>query len=482
MAAFMSEQTFAFRIESKALLANDLHVRGFTGREVIGQMFSFDVEIIVPNRDGMNVADIVGTDVCLVIERDGLEVRRIFGMVAGVRDKLDPVANHRSYRLQIVPRAFRTRMIHAQDIFQDLTVPAIIQAKLGLVGLGVGDVELRLSASHAPREFVVQYRETDENFIARLCEHLGIGFFFEHDGGVDRMVFTDNEMGYPHLGDVSFGPSGGTGHVHALEADTRIIPKTYMVYDYNYRIPHVEIMGSVVSEQGYAGGVAEYGVHTKTPAESATLAQVRAEEYRGTQHVLLGESDLASFAAGFRVTVDEHPHLNDSTMLLVEVEHHGSQSVLGHGGNAGESTYRNVFRGVPVGFTYRPPRVTPKPRIHGLLTGVTEGLAGASGELPNIDAEGRYMVRFLFDMSPDERTKVSRPVRMAQPSAGIGHGLHFPLKPGIEVLIAFIDGDPDRPIIVGAVPNPITPSPVVAANATESVIRTGSGARIRFVG
>lgn len=480
----MSSQTFAFRIESGSFPADELHVRAFSGREAIGHMFAFDVDVVLADCHGMEVAKAMGADICLVIERDEVEVRRIFGMVASVRDKLDPVANDRSYRLHVVPRAYRMRMVHAQDIFQDIALPDIFRAKLGLVGIDTVDINIRLSGAYPKQEFVVQYREADADFVARWCEHVGIGFFFEHDGGTDRIVFTDNETGYPYLGGVSFGPASGMGHVRQLETDTQLIPQAYMAYDYNDRNPLLEIMGSVVAEQGYAGGVAEYGVHTKTPAETEAMAKVRAEEYRGRQHVFRGESDLGTLAAGFRMTLDGHPHLRESksSMLLTEVEHHGTQPVLRHGGTEGESTYRNVFRAVPVGFTYRPPRVTPRPRIHGLLTGVIERIPGTSGENVNIDADGRYTVRFLFDMSPDERPKVSCPVRMAQPSAGIGQGFHFPLKPGIEVLLAFIDGDPDRPIIVGAVPNPLTQSPVVAANATESVIRTSSGAQIRFVG
>ena len=131
---------------------------------------------------------------------------------------------------------------------------------------------------------------------------------------------------------------------------------------------------------------------------------------------------------------------------------------------------------------YRPPRVTPRPRIHGVITGITEPApAGTSGRHAQIDEQGRYTVKFFFDGAAGEgRQRSSAPVRMAQPHAGDGYGMHFPLKPSVEVTVTFVDGDPDRPIISGAVPNPVTTSPVTRREATLNRLKTQSGAMIEF--
>jgi type VI secretion system secreted protein VgrG len=141
-----------------------------------------------------------------------------------------------------------------------------------------------------------------------------------------------------------------------------------------------------------------------------------------------------------------------------------------------EPGYTNAFRAIPADRTYRPPRVTPKPRISGLVTGIVDpGPAGPGAKYAQIDEHGRYLVRFLFDTTPPGERPVSRRVRMVQNHAGENYGTHFPLHPGVEVVVGFVDGDPDRPLIVGAVPNPMKPSPVTHAEAGLHRIRTSTG-------
>lgn len=479
----MAARHFSFHLESEDFPVDRLALYAFEGREEIGQLFQFDLDGIVTDRAGLDLAAVVGARACLVLEEDGAEVRRFHGMIASVRDKLDPVAAHRSYRLCLVPRAHQLRLVQLQDIFQNLNVPGVVSEKLALLGLSGANMDMRLMGTYAEREFVVQYRETDLAFISRLCEHLGIAFFFDHGDDCERMVFTDHEDGYPQIGTFDFRTEGDKRDVFTLERDAQIIPATYVVHDYNYRTPTVELEAKTdIPSETARGGVIEYSPHAKTQEECQVLSLVRSEERQGTEMVYRGESDRGAFFAGGRMVLHGHPLLDEPTMLLTEVVHRGSQPVLGQGGETTQTTYRNTFRAVPSGFTYRTPRTTPWPRIDGLLTGVIEATAqGGSSELAWIDDQGRYMVRFLFHTAASAQPKTSKPVRMMQPHAGPGYGMHFPLKPGVEVLIAFMDGDPDRPLIVGTAPNPLTPSPVVAGNSKENIVRTRSGARIRLI-
>jgi type VI secretion system secreted protein VgrG len=470
-----------FTIESSHFACDDLAVRRFTGKESIGHLFEYDLEVVCKHHDGPDPDTMTGAEVTLVIERfegqgagwDG--VRRLHGVVAEVDDLLSGHADLRVYRLHVVPHAFALALVETQDIFMGLCVPDLIKAKLGAVGLT--DVDFRLIGTYAERELVVQYKESDLAFISRLAEHLGISFFFEHGELGEKMVFTDHPGGFGHADSpepLPFRARGDARDVFALEAKRRMIPAFYAVRDYNYRKPLLEITAEHELASAFPGGVIEYGTHHKTLEEGKILAVVRAEERRAAQLVYTGKSAVPALSAGSRFTLD-HPDLGAIELLVTEVEHQASQVVHGVG-SAGEPGYANTFRAIPADRAYRPPRVTPKPRIAGLITGVIDaGGAPGTPKYAQLDSEGRYTVRFLFDTTPRGERPASRPVRMLQNHVGEGYGTHFPLKPGVEVAIGFIDGDPDRPLIVGAAPNAMTPSPVNNENPGVHRIRTSSG-------
>lgn len=475
-------------LESNDFACDRLQVRRLTGVEAVSRLFDFELEVVCLDHDGPRSEEMAGARVTVVIERfpgpgGGWHgIRRLHGIIAEVDDSLAAHADVRVYRLRLVPRAFALTMVETQDIFMGLAVPDIIRAKLEAVSLAA-DAELRLSGAYAAREFVVQYKESDYAFVCRLAEHLGISFYFEHGDDAERMVFTDHRPGFAALdGDaLVYRPRGEERDVFALTAKRRIVPGYFAVRDYNYRTPLVDITGEQELGEGFGGGVIEYGAHHKTPEEGKALAAVRAEERLAMQLVYTGRSTIPTLSAGARVTIAGHPDLGDLEVLVTEVEHHATQIVSG-GATTGEPGYENTFRAIPADRTYRPPRVTPKPRIAGLVTGIVDpGSAGLDAKYAQLDDQGRYLVRFLFDTNAPGERPASRPVRMIQNHAGENYGTHFPLKPGIEVVIGFVDGDPDRPLIVGAVPNPIKPSPVTNANAGVHRIKTSTGITVDMV-
>lgn len=466
------------RLESKGFPCGHLQIHRLTGREAISQLFEFELEVMSTQPEEPTAAAMSSAPATIVFHHDHIEVRRIHGMIVEVDEMLETEVETRVYRLKFVPRAFLSTMIETQEIFMDLTVPEIIKQKLELVGLGADDLEFRLLATYPKLEFVVQYKESDLAFISRLAEHVGMSFFFVHDEEHDKMVFTDHKDGFvrvPGHETAHFQPRGEKNDVYHLEGKTRLIPSSYVMQDYNYRKPALDITGSVESALGFAGGVVEHGAHYKTPEAGKALAQIRAEEREATRYVYTGKSEMCWFDAGVRFKLENHQRLEKNDLLIVEIHHRLIQSVSIHGG-ATDERYTNTFTAIDGTLTYRPPRITPKPRIHGLLTGVVE--QPPENDITNysvLDDHGRYTIRFLFDTAPAGEHKASRPVRMIQPHAGPDYGMHFPLKPGIEVLLAFVNGDPDRPLIVGAVPNPETPSPVRRQNSLMNRIKTVSG-------
>ncbi|EYF03823.1 type VI secretion system Vgr family protein [Chondromyces apiculatus] len=472
------KEILSVRLESEAIPAGTVEIAELTGSEAISQLFSFEVLATAVGPEPLDASELVGAHATLVFERDGEEQRRVHGIIAAVRDQLDSPEMRATYRLEIAPRAFRLTLHETLDMYLDLSVPQIVAKKLELAGLRAElDFQMRFQERYPEREFVVQYKETDLAFISRLTEHLGISFFFEHVEDRDVMVFTDVNQGFrPIVGapSAAFRERGEQQDVYVLDEVARLVPSEYVVRDYNYRTPAVDLIASKQVEGGYGGRVVEYGAHFKTPDEGETLARIRGEERAVGARVFTGQSDVQRFAAGAHFGLEGHPR-GDIRLLLMEVRHHAVQPVLGQATTT-EARYENQFRAIPLGLPYRPPRVTPKPRISGVLTGVID--TEEKGQYAELDEQGRYRVRFVFDTTnpgnPGER-QASRPLRMIQPHSGPGYGMHFPLRHGVEVAITFIDGDPDRPIIAGTVPNPQTGSPVTRDNAARNILRTGSG-------
>jgi type VI secretion system secreted protein VgrG len=473
------------RLEASDFPCEHVQIWKLSGREAISELFSFEIEIAVLDKGELDLEKVAGAEVSLVYsyQPSGREIRRIHGMISAVSASLATEASHRGYRLTMVPRAYRLTLAEAQRIFLDKSIPEILKDRLPDMDV---DFEFRLERSYPAREFVVQYRETDLAFISRLTEHVGIFFFFEHDGGRDKMIFTDHNKGCrPIEGDkhVHFRPKGEARDVFSLDLNVRLVPALYTMMDYNHQTPRLDLTADHELEGGYTGGVIEYGAHHLTPEEGKALAQVRAEERGATRRTYTGQSDNCNFGAGAVWELEGHPRIGQKEMLLTEVEHRVEQTVMMHGGGQqSERPYVNTFRSIELDVPYRPPRRTPKPKIFGVVFGLVEPeKSGEIGQYAQIDQAGSYTVRFLFDTSAEgSRTVSSLPIRMLQPHAGPNYGMHFPLKPGIEVMVAFVEGDPDRPFIVGAVPNPITPSPVVRSNAILNRIESATGILIEM--
>jgi type VI secretion system secreted protein VgrG len=458
-----------------------VEIHTLKGHESISQPFRFELQVLHRGDDPPSLDTWVHGELDLVFKLGDDEERRIHGMIFEAEDRYDTEDEHTVFHITVVPRIWRMSMVRTQELFLDHSVVDVIKSKLELVGLSEGtDFVFRLSRSYPKREFIVQYKETDLAFMNRLTEHLGISYYFEHEAGLDRIVFVDdvNSFGVTDEDDAGahFHHRGEETGIFEWHSRRQMIPESFICDDYNYRTPQIELLSATsLGDNGDAGAVVEHGTHFKTTDEGVTMATVRSEEQLSQRLVHRGRSEISRFGAGLVFELQDHPRA-EGKMLLVEVEHEAEQSVSIGLGSGTERTYRNRFRCIAGDINYRPPRITPRPRIHGVITGIIESDATREvGKFARIDDQGRYWVKFLFDYAPPGERKASHPVRRLQPTAGPNYGMHFPLRPGIEVLIAFVDGDPDRPLIVGAVPNPLTQTPVDASVATKNRLKTESG-------
>lgn len=475
-----TDATLSARLEAEDFDCDRLQVSRVRGHEAISRLYRYEIFLASTDEGGLDLQAVIGRAAALVFSEGGREVRRVSGMIAEATDMLDSETAFATYRLVLVPRAFQLTLVETQEIYVDRSVPQILAAKAKNVGLS-DDLDLRLLGEYPIREFVVQFGETDLALASRLAEHLGVSFFFEQKGDREALVFTDHKGGFQHVPGAEtahFRRRGDRNGIFKLDFTQKVIPGLYAVSDYDYEKPLVDLTSTSSLEGGFGGGVIEWGTNFKEPREGVRLAQVRTEERLAGATQLHGKSSVCTLSAGARVVIEDHPRLGRMDVLITEVTHEWTQAALASG--ADEQTYENAFRAIPAQMTYRPPRVTPRPRIHGVMSGIVDTAPGVNVEHAWLDSQGRYIIRVLFDTAPPGERKASLPIRMAQAHSGPNYGIHHPLRPGTEVLLAFVGGDPDRPIIVGSVPNGVTPTPVVDADHTLHRVRTWSGVLVEI--
>ncbi len=500
------------QVHNKAqLVVSRLH-----GHEAISELFWFDLQIACtdPSQNWLDPKDVVNAGATLVFERDdGTEQRRVHGIIATMKEELFADEYVRDYSLRLVPRAWRLQQRWGQNVYVDTSIKEIIKAKLEDAGLSAakGDFDLKgfgsVKKGETPqgasllgstdRQLTVQYRENDLAFISRLAEHVGIGFYFEHQQGRDKLVFTDSTFDTLKTNKVELDPKVKR-KVFQLAQTHVVIPDEYAVADYDHDHPDVKVSSQYTGTETVplasstrCGSHIEYGAHFSDPNTAGKrLSEVRAQERLCQENIYSGSSGCYELESGRKTELTPPPQSGfsprDLELLVVEVEHQAKLSALG---STEGGSYRNSFCAIEAQCLYRPPRTTPRSRIYGIVTGVVQSAAAteptsssASDEsLPDIDDQGRYLIRFHFDPGFDPTapaaTATSHRIRMAQP-AGTQQGLHFPLRPNTEVLLAFVNGDPDRPIIVGAVHNATHPSPVTSKNKTQNVITTFSNVTV----
>jgi type VI secretion system secreted protein VgrG len=380
-----------------------------------------------------------------------------------------------SYEATLRPRLWAASLGKRSRIFNELALPDIVRAVLGdTYRWREGrDFELVLEGDYAVREYVVQYEESDLAFLSRWLEHYGIYYYFEETDEGEKVVFADANRAslalpdHESLGYAFYESELEEGAVHDVRIESYARAARVHVRDFNWRTPATVTGDATIDAETGWGTYGEVGDHFKDGSEASMIARVRAEEHLARSERYLGASVTPSLAPGCRFDLAGAPIASlERTFLVTRVVHHATQ-------RDGGVTYRNEWEAIDYEVEYRPPRVTPRPRIDGVVHAIVDGKGGTTAA--PIDSLGRYRVRFPFDMKPGEVGRATRWIRMAQSSTGGGYGMHFPLHTGTEVIVAHTFGDPDRPVIVGAVPNAATEHFIQETRATRSAIRSRSG-------
>ncbi len=487
-----TEESIKFSFTSTAQPDDTFMVAEFTGKEAISKLYEFEIVLYADDPD-IDLKEVLKNPVKLTVEKEGEQLRIFHGILSRF-EQLHEYSGHVYFRAILVPRLWISDQYLENQLFLDKSIPDIIEEVLKQTGLTSNDYEMKLTGSYDPWEYICQYNESDFNFISRWMEREGIYYYFEQGNDTEKLIIADAATAHEDITSgesIRYSPPDSLApssieQVREFTCHQQLLPQKVVLKDYNYRKPSLSLKGEADVDPDGRGNVYIYGEHFKTPEQGNALATIRAEELLCREALFYGEGTVPPFLTGY--IFELHDHYRDSynqRYLITELSHEGVQSTYLTG--AADDTkdndtqgpsYFNNFSCIPAETQFRPERLAEKPKMDGTLNARVD--AGGDGEYAEIDDEGRYKIKLPFDQNDSTDGKASRWVRMAQPYSGDGYGIHFPLHKGTEVLLTFVDGDPDRPIIAGTVPNPETGSPVTGGNQSQSMIRTAGNNQIRI--
>lgn len=488
-----SRQKFSFDIQG--FDKNTFHVVRFTGEEGLSELYRFEIVLYAGDKDVDFEKALTNTATFSILRQQG---NIPFHGILERFEQLSHSGPYSFYRAVLVPKAWWLTQTTHNQIFLSQNNQQFLTAVLKDGGLNPGiDFKITLRQNYPTWDYICQYGETHFEFASRWMERDGLYYFFEQGHSSEKLVITDTLTAHtpmPQGASFRYSPPSTMQAGHGEEVVTDFIltrkrlPQKVQLKDYNYETPSLEVQGEALVSQNGQGVRYLYGLHFKTASQGNALAKIRAQEYQCREQLFTGTSAIPFVRPGYTFSITDHYRDSyNQKYQTIACRHEGSQegwlvSGLGLATDAatGKETlyYRNTFTAIPATAQFRAELATQRPRIAGTLSAKVD--AAGSGQYAEVDSQGRYKVILPFDLSGRKDGHASAWVRMAQPYAGAGFGMHMPLHKGCEVILSFIEGDPDRPLIAAAIPNPETPSPVTDQTQTQSRITTSGGNLIHF--
>lgn len=489
-----------YSFESTGMDKDTFAVVSFKGFESISKPYEFDI-LLVSEQPDIDPLTVLKNPACFTIHRDEGDNVDFNGILIRF-EEIREFKGYLFFRAVLAPKLRWLSLTHHNQIFLDKAAPEIMKEALEDGGLHSGiDFEFSLQGpqpkvayenkdetGYCVFKYVCQYDESHFDFISRWAEREGIYYFFEQGPSGEKVVFTDSKIRHTDLPlgkDLRYDPPSGLASLHTDEVIHSFVcrhtmmPRKVYLKDYNYLKPSLAVEGIADVDADGRGENYIYGANFDSVEEGNRLAQIRSDALMCRKSLFSGESSVPFMVPGY--TFDQNRHYKEAynrKYLVTAVTHEGHQngyliSGLGDALSSRETEmfYANSFTAIYADAQFRPEHLTEKPKITGTITAKID--ASTSGKYAEVDDLGRYKVILPFDRSGRFGGKASAWFRMMQPYAGDNQGMHFPLHKGTEVLLTFMDGNPDRPLIAGAVPNPETSSPVTSQNQTQSVLSTG---------
>jgi type VI secretion system secreted protein VgrG len=475
----LNQDTRLLAIETP-LGAGVLAIREVTIHEELGRLFRMDVELSSEDA-AVDFDQIVGQNVTIRLTIDGAGPRYFNGFVSRFV-QLPNKGKLAQYRAEVVPWMwFLTRTSDCR-IFQEKTAPEIIEEVFQAHGFN--DYELSLSASYEKREYCVQYRETDFNFVSRLMEEEGICYFFRHENGKHIAVLADSTSAhtpFPGFKDVMFNPIDQAGAarvaIHEWTVEREVQPVAYATSDFNFLTPKTSLLASSSVTRQHGGAsfeIFEFPGEYKTHAEGSARSDIRIQEIQTKFETFRGQTTtVRGLATGSLFNLASHPaaamnreYLVTGTAIRVE---EGEFETGRKGGK--EPFFACAVVAIASQQTFRAARTTPRPFVQGVQTAI---VVGPAGEEIHTDKHGRIKVQFHWDRRGKFDDNSSCWMRVSQPSAGKGWGSMIIPRIGQEVIVDFIEGDPDRPIVTGRVYNADQAPPYAAGKGVVSGLKSNT--------
>jgi type VI secretion system secreted protein VgrG len=433
------------------------------GEERISRLFHFTLDIPTSDPNAISFDAVLGQALTVSLTLQNEPTRYFNGIASRVSQGSSD--NLIQYRVEVVPQLWLLTKTSGSRAFQDMSVPEIVRRVLNERGISF---QLNLQSTYPPRDFVLQYRETDFNFISRLMEEEGMFYFFHHDAGGHTLILADTPESHPDVPGaltVRFGTDAVTEWTKTQELRSG----KSTLRDYHFTVPgddfqvSAELPGTVpvgtaihrlqtpvtrkLEIYDWPGEYAQRfdGIAPGTGAailqEGARTVGLRSQEEAAQAIVIQGRSVVASLTSGHKFTLSGHVNANGA-YVLTGVSH----SARVEPGN-NRTTYSNTFFCIPAALSFRPARTTPRPVVAGPQTAVVTGPGGSE---IFTDKYGRVKVQFHWDREGRQDENSSTWIRVGTVHSG---GTFAPPKIGDEVIVGFLEGDPDQPIVLGTVPN-----------------------------
>ena len=472
-------------IQSRPIIAHtplqdSLTFKQMTGHEGLSQLFEFEVELLA-NNFNLDLKQLLGKPLTLEIATTSAP-RYLSGQIVRcvMVGRESSTSRNYVYKATVKPWLWYLTQTSDNKIFQQKSIPDIIKEVLGEYGY---PYEMKLTGSYRSWEYCVQYQETDFAFISRLMEHEGIYYYFKHDKDQHTLVMTDDIASHaPVPGYESipyYGPDRVSTpqeeYVSMWEISAQVTPDGYATVDYDFTKPGASLDAVSKRPGGSEPGnleMFEWQGGFQEAQHGEQYARLRLEELQSIQEQDLGLSNARGLAAGHLFSLRNHPRKAENREYLV-VSVNYRMSVGGYSSSSGsEEFYEASFSALPSSVQYRAPRVTPIPRTHGPQTA---RVVGPAGKEIWTDKYGRIKIQFHWDRYGQKNESSSCWVRVSSPWAGGGFGgLQLP-RINDEVVVDFIGGCPDRPLVLGRVYNANNMPPVeLPGNANQSGFRSQS--------
>ena len=450
-----TQEASPMRVDSD-LEEDVLLLESFTGRERLSAPFVWELRLLSED-PSLDAGELLRSPMTVTISTPSGEDRLVHGLVRRF-DQMGQDEDLTQYRAEIVPWTWFLSLTRDSRVFQDMTALDVVEDVFDTQGYT--DFDIRCTRSYPERDYCVQYRESHLDFVSRLLEDEGIFYFFEHGESGHTMVLADHNSAFPTCPGQEEAPMGQDSMpeedvVTQLVQEHNVTAGEVSLTDYDYLQPSLSLQSSISGDG--EGEYRDYHPRRFTSREEGDRkARLLMETREARRRIVRGESTCRAFRSGHGFEL--YGHYRDDVnqeYTLVELRHTGRAADY-RAGASGALDYRNEFRAIPHDVPYRPRRRTEKPTVKGSQTAM---VVGKDGEEIWTDEHGRIKVQFHWDREGERDENSSCWVRVASRWAGKGWGgVHIP-RIGQEVVVDFLEGDPDQPLVTGAVYNADYPPP-----------------------